>query len=117
MYDYLDIVPENPTEFLRYLVYKATDSTLLIKNEETIDAIKQGVKKPSIVGLFNKYNQRHGYARLSEIFHRFKPIFLAFKENGRLKPVINKLRKLASTNHMPMAEDYLNTVTPKNPSE
>lgn len=33
LYDYLDIIPRNPTEFLRFVIFKTIDSTLLIKNE------------------------------------------------------------------------------------
>jgi hypothetical protein len=113
LYDYLDILSENPTEFLRYLVYKTTGSTLLIKNKETVDAIKEHAEQPVLVGMFKKYEQRYGYKRLAEIFYRFKPLFLALKENQSLKPVINKLRKLANTYHKPMKEDFLNTVTAK----
>jgi len=113
LYDYLNVVPRSPAEFLRYLIYKAIDKTLLIKSKEVIEEIQAGANKPIIVGLFRKYNQKYGYKRLAEIFYRFKPLFLAFKANDRLKPIINKVRKLAITYHKPMPEDFLNTVTAK----
>jgi len=124
LYDQLEIVPLNPVEFLRYVVFKSTGETLLIKNKMLIEKIKEsdnGVK-----GLFDKYaydmttpldpytsKEGGGLKRLAEIFYRFKPIFLAFKSEGGMNTVINKIRKLAEKHHKPMPEDYLNTVTAK----
>jgi len=110
LYDYLGIVPQNPTEFLRYIVYKAADKTLLIKSNGLIEEIKTH-KNVVTVRLFSKYEKEHGLEKLAEIFYRFKPLFLAFKTNTQLSAKINKLRKLAVKYHKPMKEDYLNTVT------
>lgn len=112
LYDYLNIVPENPTEFLRYVIYKMTGKTLLIKNPALIEKIKEKQDR-TISRLFSLYATKHGLKRLAEIFYRFKPIFLAFKANERLKSTINKIRRLAVKYHKPMPEDYLNTVTAK----
>lgn len=112
LYDYLDLFPANPIEFLRYVVYKSTDKTLLIKNAITIEDIKSK-KNIAALSLFNKYKIKHGLEKLSEIFYRFKPIFLAFKTNSGLRSVINRTRKLAIKHHAPMPEDYLNEVTAK----
>jgi hypothetical protein len=112
LYDYLGLVPQNATEFLRYIVYKATDSALLIKNGKTIATIKEK-KNLDVLGLFEKYQARYGLEPLAEIFYRFKPLFLAFRTNIALKKIINKIRKLAVKNHKPMPEDFLNTVTAK----
>ena len=110
LYDSLGIFPDNPVEFLRYVVYKTTEKTLLIKNSDLIDKIKEN-ESPKIAKLFIKYKKKYGLNRLAEIFYRFKPIFLAFKKNDELKSVINKIRKLAITNHKPLPEDYLNSIT------
>ena len=112
LYDYLALVPGNPVELLRYLVYKATNKTLLIKNAETIAQIKAR-NNLDILGILNRYGKTHGLEKLGEIFYRFKPLFLAFRTSTRLKTVINKIRKLAVKNHKPMPEDYLNAVTSK----
>lgn len=112
LYDYLDMFPENPVEFLRYMVYKATDETLLIKNDATIEKIRSQ-KNLSALKLLKKYKKRCGLERLAEIFYRFKPLFLAFRSSSSLKTVINRIRKLAPANHKPMPEDFLNTVTAK----
>ena len=112
LYDYLDSFPGNPTEFLRYVVYKSTDKTLLIKDDVTLEAIKDS-KNITALKLFNKYKIKYGLEKLSTIFYRFKPIFLAFKTNSGLCTIINKIRKLAVKHHIPTPEDYLNKVTAK----
>lgn len=112
LYDYLNIVPENPVEFLRYVVYRATNKTLLIKDAATIDAIKTR-QNLDVLGLFARYSQTHKLENLATIFYRFKPIFLAFRTNRQLKTIINKIRKLATTYHKPMPEDFLNEITAK----
>ena len=112
LYDYLDLFPGNPTEFLRYVVYKSTDRTLLIKDGATLAAIKDS-KNITALKLFNKYKIKHGLEKLAGIFYRFKPIFLAFKSNSGLRTIINRIRKLAMKHHVPMPEDYLNEITAK----
>ncbi len=110
LYDYLGVVPSDPIEFLRYAVYKATDRTLLIKNRGTVEEIK-AKKNVDVLGLFMRYKQQHGLEKLSQVFLRYKPIFLAFRTNRGMRKITNRLRKLAVDHHKPMREDYLNTVT------
>ncbi len=110
LYDKLKLIPENPIEFLRYVIYKSTGKTLLIKDKATIEAIKENSK---VASLFIKYKQKYTLEKLSIIFYRFKPIFLAFRTNDILRPIINKIRKLAKKHHKPMPEDYLNSITSK----
>lgn len=112
LFDYFDLVPKEPVEFLRYALYKSIDQTLLIKNSETIDEIKSK-KNLSVLKVFEKYERMVGLQRLAEIFYRFKPIFLAFRTNKKLKMMVNKIRRLAVKYHKPMKEDYLNSVTSK----
>lgn len=114
LYDYLNLIPENPVEFLRYVLYKTINKTLLIKNKGVIEEIKQNITNQfSVIGLFAKYEDKYGYKRLAEIFYRFKPLFLAFRANESLKPIINRIRRLAKTYHKPLKEDYLNRITSK----
>jgi hypothetical protein len=108
LYKELDKVPSSPVEFLRYVIFDSIGKTLLIKDGATIDALKESLTDSS--KLFKIYDKEYGLPELSSIFYRFKPLFLALK-SGKMKPVINKIRKLAKYNHKPMKEDYLNTVT------
>jgi len=112
LYDELKLVPENPVEFLRYVIYKAINKTLLIKDRATIEAIKEAEDENlKISKLFHKYNKEYGLKGLASIFYRFKPLFLAFKTNDDLRFYANKIGKLAVTCHKPMPVDYLNEVT------
>mgnify|MGYP001617363378 CR=1 FL=1 len=110
LYDHLELVPENPIEFLRFVVYKSIDSTLLIKDKLTIGKIKES-KTAGINALFVKYKKEHGLERLAEIFCRFKPVFLALRTGIQMKHITNRIRKLAKKNHKPMKADYLNDIT------
>jgi hypothetical protein len=97
------ILPTNPVETLRFLVYKATGKSLLIKDKETIEKIKESNLDLSSYKL--------NYESLSEIFLRFKPLFLAFKKaNSKNIALINKLRKLANKNHKPIKKGYFETL-------
>ena len=111
LYEKLEIVPENPTEFLRHVINIGTGNSLLIKNSGTIERIKLSDKK--VVDLFANYQALYGLPKLAQIFYRFKPLFLAFRQHKELKHMINKIRKLAKTEHKPMKEDYLNSITAK----
>jgi hypothetical protein len=111
LYELYGMVPANPIEFLRYISYKATGSTLLIKSPAAIDALKQGAAEHNLVPIFNLYAGAHSLIPLGEIFLRFKPLFLALRANKELRPTINKIRRLAEKNHKPMPVDYLNNVT------
>jgi hypothetical protein len=112
LYKHLNVIPEAPIELLRYIIYEITGSSLLIKNNFTIETIKDNVYTDSNnIRLFQKYCTYYDFNKLAEIFYRFKPLFLAFRSHNDLRPVINKIRRLAIKNHKPMKEDYLNSIT------
>ena len=109
MFDKFNIIPDIPVEILRLLVFRCTEKTLLIKDKDTIDSIKNKImqsKGDEYIEILENKSQK-----LSEIFYRYKPIFLAFRSNRKLRPYINKIRKLACDNHKPMEDDYLNKIT------
>lgn len=110
LFDFLDLIPKNPVEFLRFVIYKATKKTLIIKDKETISEIKNN-QNVETLKLFKKYSDIYGLKHLAEIFFRFKPIFLAFRTNLEMKRIVNKIRRLADVYHKPMSEDFLNNVT------
>lgn len=118
LYHQLQFLPENPIEFLRYIIYVATGKTLIIKNREFIELLKKdsnAVEMPrgvTIVDLFKKYDLLFGYKKLASIFYRFRLLFLALRHrNSSMRYIVNRLRKLAPANHVPMKEDYLNNIT------
>lgn len=101
--DLYEIYPENPVEFFRYVIYKTTHTTLLIKNDDLIELIKQSKFNPTY--LFENF----GMEKMAEIFNRFKPLFLAYK--NRAPKAINKISKLSKTHHKPLISNPLNNVT------
>ena len=117
LYEYLDILPEDPVEFLRYLLYRTINETLLIKSKEVIEKIAEVDKLPAMI-LFTKYKEQYGLVKLAEIFNRFKPLFLAFKSTQQgdltftvLNSYINRISRLSKIAHVPMKPDYLNGIT------
>ena len=101
--DLYNVLPTNILEFFRYIIYRATGESLLIKNDEAIEQIKESNYNPSVQ--FNKF----GLIKLAEIFNRFKPLFLAFKP--KCGSTINKISKLSKKYHKPLIENPLNNAT------
>lgn len=96
-------VPTSPVEFVRFLVYKATGKTLLIKDRDTIDAIKSN--RVNLTDYLNSKNM----ATISSVFFRFKPLFLAFRYTAENRYLVNRLRKLANHNHKPKVAGFWDT--------
>lgn len=113
LYNEFNLFPDNPTEFLRYILYKLTGKTLLIKSPAVIKEVAEAKYDSSIDKVFEKYIEKNGEEKLAQIFYRFKPIFLAVRKTKKLKKIINKARKNAYKYHKPMPEDYLNSITGK----
>lgn len=110
MYHRLDLVPKNPEAFLRFVVFQATGSALLIKNDALIDQLKAR-RNEDLVGYFDRYAADYSFADLGRIFLRFKPIFLALRTNTAMRAYVNRIRRAARTNHRPLEQDLLNTLT------
>ncbi|MEE9214687.1 MAG: hypothetical protein V3U54_07810 [Thermodesulfobacteriota bacterium] len=101
--DLYGVIPNDFMGFFRYILYRATESTLIIKNKRTIETVQKSSYNPA--AQFKKF----GLAKVAEHFNRFKPLFLAFK--SKCPKVINKISKLSKTNHKPMVQNALNLVT------
>lgn len=128
MYDKLSIVPENPEEFLRYLLYKLTGSSLLIKDDDTTNSLKSSNKTKAYI-LINRYKDNYGLTGLAQIFNRFKPLFLSLKTDiselgqfyldedeieddysedcKKLNSYINKISHLSKKYHKPFQKNDL----------
>ncbi|MDR2869360.1 MAG: hypothetical protein LBV04_02820 [Deferribacteraceae bacterium] len=121
LYEHYGIMPQDPQEFLRLLIYASTGDTLIIKNDALIAKIT--ASNPAVaLNLLTKYEEQHTLAPLASIFLRYKPLFLAYKkahqafrEIKHYKPEliakINRLRKLAKQHHKPLRPAFLDTVT------
>lgn len=97
-------VPANPQTFLRYLVYKITGQTLIIKNRAMRKAIENAVMDHTKVMLPYQYLSRADLTSLASIFFRYKPIFLSFKKFPDCAPIVNRIRRLADTYHTPLSD-------------
>ena len=118
--DELGIAPNKKFDLFRYIMYKTTGSTLIIKNKPTINAIIRSNTQFDFNTLSDK--QLIG---LASIFYRFKPLFLAFKKTcntgayystpvtSRNAHVINKIRRMAPKYHTPLAESVMATMLGK----
>lgn len=121
LYEKYNIMPNNPDEFLRYLIYKTTGSTLKINNKEMINKIKNCDKEKALT-MLESYITKNGLAKLSSIFLRNKNLFLAFKVkkednlqlSANMNRIINALRKYAITYHKPMKKNILDCLTNEN---
>lgn len=105
----LGTVPKRPINVLRYLVYRTTGQTMLIKNRTMREMIKNASCRHDSIA-FDIINQAAA-GDLASIFFRFKPIFLAFKVHRGCAPIINHLRRLADTYHLPLLPNSLQNFT------
>ena len=118
--DELGIAPNKKFDLFRYIMYKTTGSTLIIKNKATINAIIRSTTQFD----FNTLSEKQ-LISLASIFYRFKPLFLAFKKTynshayystpitSRNAPVINKIRRMAPKYHTPLEESVISTMLGK----
>ena len=121
LYDKYNIMPKNPDEFFRYLIFKTTGDTLKINNSQLINKIKNSNKEKALT-MLESYMTKNGLAKLSSIFLRNKNLFLAFKVkkeddlqlSANMNRIINALRKYAITYHKPLSKNILDCLTDEN---
>ena len=85
---------KNGQECLNWILWKWYNIDMLIKNKETLNRINPDGSEFAALDNNKKV--------LSTCFLRNKDVFLKFKKSEKLRPIINKIRKLAKTNHKPM---------------
>lgn len=124
LYEKYNIMPKNPDEFLRYLIFKTTGSTLKIQNREMVERIKECDKRLAF-NMMITYVGSNGMNKLSTIFLRNKDLFLAYKIKKNddyfnnilakdMNKLINRLRKLAVKYHKPLKKNILDCLTDEN---
>jgi hypothetical protein len=100
-----DIAPDQPEEWLRYVIMKLTGESLLVKNSRLIKQIDAADGK-----ILDKY-LKSAPNGLGSIFLRYKPLFLALRRISSNKKFFNDLRRRSVTEHRPVGQPYLSTVT------
>tara|TARA_R110000765_G_scaffold28525_6_gene68723 strand:- start:3133 stop:4926 length:1794 start_codon:yes stop_codon:yes gene_type:complete len=105
-----NIVPSDPVEQVRYLYFTATGETLLIKNKDSYEKIKES--NTATRRDLNNILKNMDEDTLAEVFNRFKPIFMSFKSilNEAGKKKINRISKLSKELHKPMPTNILNNI-------
>lgn len=118
LYDLYGTAPSNAVEWLRYVVYKTTGATMLVKNQATFDIISRSgfTNDDKVSAAFENAD----LTKLAAIFHRYKLFFLAFKHRAQstgekeIVKSINKIRKLADKYHRPCQTKILDRITSDN---
>lgn len=98
------ILPADEFGMLRCIALAYIGKPALIKSRATIATIKRKASESSFRSPLLSLNEEQE-KRLSRIFLRFKPIFLAMKggekKDKKVSSVVNRLRRLAEKNHKP----------------
>ena len=99
------IMPSDPFAYLRYIFYKVTGETQIVKDKYVLYRVSNGRK-------FDLSTLESGYLdALSSIFFRYKLVFLGLgKQSAANKVVVNKLRRMAEKNHKPFTAGFWETV-------
>ena len=113
--------PSDPTEYVRYLVYRFTGKTLLIKSYDVIREIESRFTADNeLAELFSKMAAEE-IDTLATVYYRFKPLILAMKRNigtmcddektvGLARHAINRIRARARKLKQPFTPGVLDTV-------
>ena len=98
--DCLHIMPRNTGEFLRYLVYKKTGSSMVFHTNDTIQKI---IYSPwNSEQAFISFVEKNGVEAIAREFNRHKKLWLSFKKDGKfVAKTINRARKLSSYMNRP----------------
>ena len=96
----LNMFPTDEFGILRCLMYYYTNQTGIIKNKEMISTIKNTARSMDMDNPLYALSSEQ-ISKLSRIFYRYKPIFLAMK-TSYTHYIINRLRRLAKRNHTPL---------------
>lgn len=111
--------PSDPVEYVRYLVYLYTGSTLLIKGHREVQAIRTSGKSTGYEAVSKMTDA--DIDLLATVFFRFKPIFVAMKGSDsfaslprktfeKVAHVINRIRVRADKLKRPFAAGVLDTI-------
>lgn len=113
--DELGVLPKDGQKLFSHIIYKATGQTMIIKNRDMRLRIKHSVEgwtRNNATEIIKHLNNEQMIA-LASVFNRYKELFLAFKHNDKLAPVINKISRLSKKHHRPMTRGFWETLLTK----
>ena len=96
MFDVMKDTFTSGDDAVRYMCYNATESAMLIKSKEVIDAVKTSLVPFTFL-------ERHEDV-LAQVFNRHKKIIMATKKMGQNAPVVNRISRKSKTMHVPIVE-------------
>lgn len=102
LYRALDIVPNNPIELLRFIVFEMLGTSMLIKSKKEVARLAFFAETINGLSPDPRNFSDKTLKQLASIFYRFKPLFLALRKNPIWRPYVNTIRRLAKTYHKPM---------------
>lgn len=103
--DLTDIMPADPFTVIRYINFKVTRATQIVKDEMLLHRYKYGSHFD--MSILNEDTLK----ALSSIFYRYKPVFLGLgKQSASNKKVVNRLRRMAVKNHKPFTAGFWETI-------
>jgi hypothetical protein len=107
VYDRTGVLPSNGDELFRYLFFKATGSTLVIKNQKSFETIwNSNYQLPAL--------SNAQLIELSKSYNRYKPLWMSLKKAHHAnRTVINKINKLSKHCHEPLRPNILKSLTSK----
>ena len=86
VFDQFNILPKDPVEFFRYVIYKATGNTLLIKDRTTIDKIELLRMPPKQLGPSAKLNQL--MKQFNPVIDEFSGVLKHYATEGKQKATV-----------------------------
>ncbi len=112
MMDELGLMPSNADDFIRYLVFKKTDSAMVIHSSRAVQAVLGGVWNSTKA--FRLFVAQNGVEAIAKCFNRHRDLWLAFKHDGAsVATIINKARKLSVKLNRPMKVGVLDRIGDK----
>lgn len=108
------LIPFDKFALLRAVVYSYCEDTMLINSEDFFHNLKRNARirdvrsiRSDVISKYkltlNNLEDCH-LIKLSELFNRYKYIFMALRGHVQSRPVINKIRRFAKRYHVPFKE-------------
>lgn len=104
--DELSLFPKDGAKLFAFIVYKATEETMIVKNRELRKKIRANADK--VQKIFMSLTPKQ-LMSLAGVFNRYKELFIAFKTPFS-KKAINKISHLSKKYHKPMKRGFWETI-------
>lgn len=117
MCEKLNLLPKNFDEFTRYLIYLATDSTLLIKSRDVLNHLGHlsdfGNSDSNYMMLektFERYVKIFGIEEVAKNITRYRKLYLVLRKHFEDKTLVNRALHLSKRLYVPRKQSVLDHV-------